>query len=192
MTGLILAGGKSKRMGEDKALLKINTKTFVQEILEVFGSIFPEIIIISDNPHIYEGASIKVVPDIIWDKGPLGGLYTGLQLAKYHHCVIAACDMPFINKEVTRYMAELQGYQALVPYIKGRYQPLFAAYSKDCLPAIKARIQGGNLRMIDFIKGIDARILYEQELLPFDPDLRSFININTPQEYGELISQIKG
>jgi molybdopterin-guanine dinucleotide biosynthesis protein A len=187
MTGLIMAGGKSSRMGEDKALLQINSQTFIQRILEVFQSVFEEVIILSNNPEIYKDSQVQVVPDLIKDKGPLGGLYTGLMKAKHHHCVIAACDMPFINLQVTSYLAGLRGYQAVVPYVKENYHPLFAAYARDCLPIIEKQIVKEKLKMVDFIKKIDTKILYEKELLPLDPKLSCFININTREEYKQFM-----
>lgn len=183
MTGLILAGGQSRRMGRDKAFLKLGGRTAVERTLVVFRPLFDEIIIVSNAPEKFSLPGIRAVPDKIPGKGPLGGLYAGLRAADSARCFVAACDMPLIRRELAAYFSGITGCDAAVPSIRGKLQPLLALYSKSCLPAIRALLDAGDLRMESLLRAVNTRILSEEELLPFDPELLSFVNMNTPDDF---------
>lgn len=186
MTGIILAGGKNSRMGQKKALIKIDGIPIIDRILNIFREIFSEIIIVTNTPEDFEYTKVRLVKDVIKDKGPLGGLYTGIKEAAFSNCFVVACDMPFINLQLIKYMIQIKGYDAVVPKIDGRFHPLFATYSKNCLNIIHKYISEDKLRISDIFSKIEVRELYEKELKLYDDKLLSLININTPEELNSI------
>lgn len=188
MTGIILAGGKNSRMGAKKSLLNINGTTIIENIIEVYRRIFKEIIIVTNTPEDYSYPGIKLFKDIILNKGPMGGLYTGLLRSSYRHCFVAACDMPFIDEKLIRYMANIKDYDAVIPVVDGRYEPLFALYSKSCLDILKKQLDDEKLKIIDFFSKIKLREIHASELCQYDSKLFSFINVNTPGDYEAALS----
>lgn len=185
ITGIILAGGKSTRIGTNKAFLKIGEKTIIDQILAGFESIFREIMIVTSE--IKQSCFLersRVVPDIIPSKGPLGGIYTGLVKSNSFYNFVVACDMPFLNQDLVRYLLEERnGYDVVVPEYKGRLQPLCAVYSKDCIRPIETELSRNSLKITDFFQYVRAKIITEKEIESFDPEKLCFVNINTPQDY---------
>ncbi|HWQ77454.1 MAG TPA: molybdenum cofactor guanylyltransferase [Anaerovoracaceae bacterium] len=186
MTGIILAGGNNSRMGMKKAFLSVSGVRIIDHTLDVFREIFQEIIIVTNTPADFETFGVKVVTDRIKGKGPLGGLYTGLSEARFERCFIAACDMPFLNGRLIRYMTGITGYDVVVPMVRGRYEPLFACYSRKCAGYAMKQIKNGNLKIIDIFPWAGVRVIDEDEMRKFDADLESLININTREELSSL------
>lgn len=139
MTGIILAGGKNSRMGTNKAFLKLDGILLIERIKAVLNELFPEIIIVTNDPLSYTRLfSAVIVTDIYKNKGALGGIYAGLFFASENHAFITACDMPFINKDLIAHLAGLAAnYDIVVPQGADGMQPLHAVYSKNCLAPIK-------------------------------------------------------
>ena len=188
MTGIVLAGGESRRMGRDKAFFTLEGIPLIEHVLRTLRSIFPGIIIVTNNPAAYAVYDAVVVTDAVDKKGPLTGIYSGLLKSTDEHNFIAACDMPFLNQDLIAYMAGLaNGYDVVVPMIAGRVEPLHAIYSKKLLPSIEKRLQG-DARQVQGIFG-EARVRYviETEIDLYDPERRSFKNLNTMDEYKEAI-----
>lgn len=187
MTAIILAGGKSSRMGFDKAFLKIDGIPLIKRQIKLLKDIFGKIIIVTNNPHRYRRKGIKVVRDIIPDKGPLGGIYSGLMASTSFHNFVVACDMPFMNKALVRYMVKKKGdYDVIVPKIDGRFHPLFAVYSKKCIPAIEILLKQGKLRISNLFPKVKPLFLLKREAERFDEHLFSFTNINTKKDYYKI------
>jgi molybdopterin-guanine dinucleotide biosynthesis protein A len=183
MTGIILAGGKSKRMGVNKAFLKIRGETIIDNTLSIFKRIFQEIIIVTNTPEEYEYTKATLVEDIAPGKGALGGIYTGLLAAHSQYCFVCACDMPFISENLVRYIAGFDVADIAVPVVRGFYEPMFAMYSKNCINAIKKQLDEGSFKIIDIFPGLNIKEIPESELRRFDEGLHSFININTLEDY---------
>lgn len=186
MTGIILAGGNNSRMGMKKAFLTVNGVKIIHHTLHVFKNIFQEIIIVTNTPEDFESFGVKIVKDSVRGKGPLGGLYTGLVEARYERCFVTACDMPFLNEQLIRYMTNITGYDIVVPVIDGFYEPLFACYSKKCADFAAAQIKNNNLKISDILPLADVRAISEDEMKRFDIGLESLININTTEELYRL------
>ncbi len=188
MTGIILAGGESRRMGADKAFLKVDGAPLIERVLNVFLSQFDQTIIVTNRPEQYDGFRVRVVADAVNVKGPLTGIYSGLLHARADRCFVAACDMPFLNPRLIAYMTEVAGeFDAVVPMVNGLPEPLHAIYHRRNLPAMHDRLQGGDLRIANLFERVRVRYLSEREITYYDPEHRSFMNLNTPEQYKEAI-----
>ncbi len=184
MTAIILAGGKSSRMGYNKAFLKYGGITFIERQISALRKIFSEIILSANEAQAYAGLKIPVVPDVTPGKGPLGGICSGLMRATSFHSFVIACDMPFINEKVILYLKGLAGsYDAVVPQTSRGLEPMHAFYSKNCIQPMQRCIEEGRLRIIDFFPEVKVKIVDEKEFQGLDDSIRSLVNLNTPEEY---------
>jgi molybdopterin-guanine dinucleotide biosynthesis protein A len=182
MTGIILAGGENRRMGRDKAFLKLDGLPLIEHVLETLRGIFSKTIIVTNTPSAYASYDTVVITDAVDKRGPLTGIYTGLLHSTDEYNFIVACDMPFLNPDLIRYMAGLvQGQDIVIPKVSDRVEPLHAIYSKGLLPLIEMRLRQ-DARQLQGILG-EARVLYvtETEVVRYDPEIRSFENLKTPQ-----------
>lgn len=187
VTGIILAGGKNRRMGTHKAFLRIGEKTIIEDIFAKFKGIFKEIIIVANETERFDFLGAKVVADIIPLKGPLGGIYTGLLSSNSLYNFVVACDMPFINQNLVRHiLEETGGYDVTVAEYNGRLQPLCAIYSKNCIEPIEKQLSKDNLKITDFFKDVKVKILTGKKIARFDLKGSSFVNINTPDDCERL------
>ncbi len=184
MTGIILAGGKSRRIGREKALLPIGEgrSMIIEMVVEKLKAIFDDVLIISAPPFNYQFLGVKVIRDIIPGKGPLGGIYTGLLSSKNEYNFICACDMPFLNTHLLKFMAsEVTDCDLVVPVVGGFVEPLHSIYSKRCLSAIKSHLEVNDLKVKSFFSEVKCKYLSESLIKRYDPDLLSFLNLNTPK-----------
>lgn len=191
ITGVLLTGGASRRMGKNKAFLQLEGQPLLQRSLDVLQSVCREVLISSRGSEIYEGYGFKVVPDVIKDKGPLGGLYSVLPEAKYEQLFIAACDMPLLQaKAIKAVCRELGDYDAVVPYISGRMHPLHGSYHRRILPLVERNLQSGKLKLMDLLNSCRSRILNFDEAFPEGEDKEwlesSFWNVNTPDDWERI------
>ncbi|MFH1241257.1 MAG: molybdenum cofactor guanylyltransferase [Pseudomonadota bacterium] len=187
VSGVILAGGKSSRYGKDKAFVEINGLPLIESVIEVMGSVFQELIIITNTPNKYSSLGLSVYEDTIKGLGPLGGIVTGLTAISKEAGFFVACDMPFLNRELLLYMTESKGeFDAVVPRISGEMEALHALYRKTCLPAIRRLIDSRVYQVLRFFSEVSVRYVDEGEIRQFDPDLRCFLNVNSPQELQEI------
>ena len=198
----ILAGGKSSRMGTDKALLFIEGKTMIEHIIAQVKDIGDEVIVITNTPERYKFLGLPLFADVIPDKGALGGLYTAIDAASHPYTLILACDMPFVNRDLLNHLKSLMSEcDAVVPKIfppegekkkSGTAEPLRAIYSKACLAPIRKCIDDDNLKMIAFFRDIKLRWVDEDEIRKFDPELVTFMNANTPEEFEVVKGMMRG
>lgn len=187
LTGIILSGGKSVRMGVDKAFIKIDGIPIIQRTYDLFSKIFQEIIIVTNHKELYSGFQAKIVNDLITDRGALGGLYTGLFYSAHPYSFCVACDMPFLKESMIRFLLQqVDGFDAIIPKTEDGLQPLHAIYSKNCLEPIKKLIDQGGYKIIDFYPLIKIKIIEEKEFINLDQTRESFINVNTPKELDHL------
>ena len=183
MTGIILAGGKSRRMGENKAFIDVGGVPLFERVYRVFKEIFTEIIVVANDAGLFEGYEARLQKDILLNKGPLGGLYTGLFYSSNYHAFCTACDMPFLNPRLIKYMVEERGeYDVIVPKTPDGLHPLHAIYSKKCLSPMRQLLDRDDLRIVNFFHRVRVRYIDETEIRKVDPHMRSFINVNTEEE----------
>ena len=188
MTGIILAGGKNRRMGFNKAFIDIGGQRIIQRTIGLFRELFDEIILVANNLAEYEELNVKVVSDIFKDAGSLGGIYTGLFHASSEYSFVAACDMPFLNKEViSKVNMAAKDTSAVVPFILGRYHPLHAAYSKKCLNSISEMIKERDLRITNLFHKIKITRLDEKDWFSNEKILLSLDNINTREDLDRIV-----
>ncbi|MBI5678194.1 MAG: molybdenum cofactor guanylyltransferase [Planctomycetes bacterium] len=184
MTVIILAGGKSRRMGSNKAFLKYGATTFIEHQVMMLRKIFDEIILSANDVNAYTSLKLPIVSDIIPEKGPLSGICAGLSRAKSSHAFVIACDMPFINEQLILYLeSQINGYDVVVPQTSRGLEPMHAFYSRNCIQPMHRCLEEGRLRIIDFFSEVKVKIVDEKEFAGLDASLQSLINLNTPDEY---------
>jgi molybdenum cofactor guanylyltransferase len=188
ITGIILAGGKSSRFGSNKALARFNGTPLIERVTAVMGRVFKNLIIITNNPLEYSYLKIPLYQDIIKGMGPVGGIYTGLDVLEGDWAFFCACDMPFINEGLVRYLAGLKdGFDAVVPKMDWKIEPLHALYSKGCLNAMKDLIDKKEFQTIKAFNRISVRFVEEEEIVKFDPELKTFLNINRQDDLEKIL-----
>ncbi len=181
ITGIVLAGGRSSRMGSDKGLVQLEGKKFIEHILAALIPNVNEIIIVANNDN-YNTFGYKVVEDIIKDCGPLGGIYTGLMNSKTENNLIVSCDIPFINEGLIRYIIENSGKAEIaVPVYKGNTEPLCAIYTKRITDRLYNLIMCKELKIQSVLRHFLTREIHITERQKFYHD-KLFVNINTPEE----------
>jgi molybdopterin-guanine dinucleotide biosynthesis protein A len=189
----VLAGGQSRRMGTDKALLPLvaGGQPMLGVVLERLSAVADDTIVVADDQARYAAFGVRVVPDLSRDVGALAGIQAAIASSAHEHCLVVACDMPFLSLPLLRRMAdEPRDYDVLVPLIPGEsrqrddglvFQTLHAIYSKRCLPFIEKRIAEGRKQVVGFFDDVRVRTLDVAEITRWDPDLWSFFNANTPE-----------
>ncbi|MCS7261227.1 MAG: molybdenum cofactor guanylyltransferase [Anaerolineae bacterium] len=186
----VLAGGQSRRMGRDKAFLSVGGKPVIQRVFERVAPLSDDLILVTNTPDKYAAyTDYRIVGDVHPGKGSLGGVYSALIAARHPHCLIVACDMPFLNTRLLKYLARLArfwDYDVVVPVISGRWETMHAVYSKRCLDPIEECLRRGKLRVCDFFEKVRLCVVEPDRLERFDPFLRSFLNMNTPEEWRAL------
>lgn len=183
MTGVVLAGGRSTRMGANKALLEFGGVRIVERLLQTLRPMFPEIAIVANDAEAYAYLDVPIWPDRIPGKGALGGLYTAVFNSAFPRTFCIACDMPFPNRAV---IAHLQGLapdaDVVVPRTADGYQPLHAVYGKTCLPPMERLLAADRLKIDQLYSAVRLRIVEGQELRVLDPLQLAFVNVNTREE----------
>jgi molybdopterin-guanine dinucleotide biosynthesis protein A len=181
ITGIILAGGKSSRMGSDKGIVNLNGKKFIEHILEAVLTNVNEVIIIANNDN-YNNLGYKVIKDKIKDCGPLGGIYTGLMNSKTENNIVVSCDIPFINSDLVKYIIEnTSNADITVPVYKGNIEPLCAVYTKRTSDQILNLIMNKDLKIQNILKYFITKELFITKMQKFYTE-KLFVNINTQEE----------
>ena len=193
LSAAALAGGQSRRMGTDKALLPLVTggQPMLGLVLERLSAVADDVLVVANDQERYASFGARVVPDLHPQVGALGGIQAAVAWSAHEHCLVVACDMPFLSLPLLQRMAgEPRNYDVLIPLIPGEsrqrgdglvYQTLHAIYSKRCLPFIEQRIADGQRQVVGFFEDVRVRTLDVAEIARWDPDLRSFFNANTPE-----------
>jgi molybdopterin-guanine dinucleotide biosynthesis protein A len=200
LSAAVLAGGKSSRMGQDKALLPLvaGGPPLLSLVLDRLREVADDVCVVANEGGRYERFGARVVPDREQGIGALGGIYSALLEATHDYCLIVACDMPFLSRDLLRRMAsEPRTYDVLVPLLPGQsrqrsdglvYQTLHAIYGKACVPHIKEQMLRGNRQVIGFFDHIQLRTIGLESVHTADPDLLSFFNANTPEALAQARS----
>ena len=187
VTGVILAGGKSTRYGSNKAFAEVHGVRLIERTIRVMGQVFPRLLLVTNTPAEYAYLQLPMVEDLIKGLGPLGGIYTGLEVMEDENGLFVACDMPFLKEDLLRYMVTLRDdYDAVVPRVKWMVEPLHALYTKNCLPSIREFIRSHEHQIFKFFQKINVRYVEEEEIRRIDPDFKSFLNINKPEDIERL------
>ena len=183
VTGLILAGGKSSRFGKNKALVELDGVRLIERVIRVMESVFQRLIILTNTPHEYAYLKLPMVEDVIKGLGPIGGLYTGLETISDDAGFFVACDLPFLSEPLIRHIVEIRDdFDVVLPKIDWKIEALHGLYTKRCLPSIKDLIDSQQYQVIRFFPKVRVKYLDEDEIRKFDPELKSFFNINKPDE----------
>jgi molybdopterin-guanine dinucleotide biosynthesis protein A len=194
VSAILLAGGKSSRLGTDKAKVKLNGESVM--IRDIAGKLsgLSDDIVVSTNGRRYEEITVPVrwATDINPGAGSLMGLYSGLLAVKYDYAIAVACDMPFINIELLKYMISVpRDYDALLPRVEEKTEQLHSIYSKKCLPVIERALQAGRLKISAFLDYINVKYVAEDIINKYDPQHRSFFNVNTAEQLKEAQDILK-
>lgn len=182
-TGIILAGGKSQRMGTDKGLLSLNGKPFIQHIYEAMQPIFGDNIVVVSSNTDYDTFGYNRIEDFIADKGPVGGLYTALKLSKTKFNLVVSVDVPLITTELIQWLAESHEDSFLITQVKvkDRESPLVAVYDRALRPLLGEHLAGNQLKLTDVIAEINPQTLTVPEKW-----VKQLQNINTEEDYKRI------
>ena len=192
VTGVILAGGQSRRMGENKALMELGDDSLIGHVIRCMQNVTDERLLITNSPTEYGHLGVPMHGDILPGTGALGGLYTGLTHASHDAVLCAACDSPFLNPKLLTYLVSVLGeYDAVIPETFAHHedttqitlQTLCAVYSKRCLPIIESMLRESELRVHALQERAHIKRISPEIWQEFDPDGMSFFNINTPQDF---------
>ena len=198
VAGIVLAGGRSRRMGRDKALLPVPdapSLTFVERLASLLANNCSETLLVARNETSgREYASLpgckrwRVVCDQVADYGPLMGLYSGLQAISFSHALVLAVDLPFVRPGLLSWLSSFPlTDKMLVPRVHGIPQVLLARYPRSLLPAIEECLRAGRRDPRALLDKVVARFLEEEQVRAVDPELRSFVNINTPEDFSREV-----
>jgi molybdopterin-guanine dinucleotide biosynthesis protein A len=198
VSGVVVAGGKSRRLGEDKRKLRLwggDGPTLLEHTLGVLAPLCSELVVVLNDPDDWRALPARLVPDAYPDGGALGGIYTGLRTVTNAYAVVVAADMPLLNPDLLRAMLSLpRDYDALLPRSPRpdvarnalNVEPLHAIYSRTCLEPLRAVLDQGRRRIIDFLDAVRVVTLEPDEIARYDPHGYSFLNVNTPEELARV------
>ncbi|MDQ7839960.1 MAG: molybdenum cofactor guanylyltransferase [bacterium] len=184
LTGVVLAGGASRRMGADKAFVEVEGVPMIQRVIRVLCACCSEVLIVAKEPSAYGHLGLHVIPDRSAVQAPMVGVCSGLWAVTTPWAFVAACDMPYLSPDAVRLLVGLaEGFDAAVPRVEGRWHPLHAVYATGTLPLFEAQLAAGERRMWAVLGALRVRQVTAAELEAVDPGLRTLHNVNTAQEY---------
>ena len=196
ISSIILAGGKSLRLGYDKVLERVGKTSLLEQVISRIDSFSKNIIVVTAKERTFASLAnhpkVKVVSDIYPGQGSLGGIYTGLKKSGSFYNLVVAADMPFLNESLLRYIIEVSdGYDFVLPKVDDLYEPLHAVYSRNCITPIENILQQGKKVIIELFNYVKVRYIGAEEIDRFDPQHLSYFNINTKEDL-ELARKIAG
>lgn len=185
-SAIILAGGKSKRMGFDKQQLSFKQMKLVNQQIEKLSHLFEDIIVVTYSPHYYQNLRCRTVCDELKEKGPLAGIHVGLKHAISHYTYVLACDMPHINRAYIRYMQQRIGTHnvdvCLTQHGSKRMEPFNAFYAKSMVKKIERYLLKNKRSVCGLIEQCEAYLVDEKQARRFSPQLDMFLNLNTMEQ----------
>jgi molybdenum cofactor guanylyltransferase len=183
ISAIVLAGGQSRRMGRDKALIEFEGRPLIAHVIEVLRRLSEDVIIVSDRAGAYASFGVRIVPDYDPPSGPLGGIAVGLRAARHDLAIVVACDMPFLSRALLQTLIDRAAkVEAVVPQTGDQFEPLHAVYRRSCLAAIERHLIQGDRRVISFFDEVQLAVVPEAEWRRLDPAGRSMFNLNTPAD----------
>jgi molybdenum cofactor guanylyltransferase len=191
---IVLAGGKSTRLGHDKVLETVGNTSLLEQVISRIDPLSKEIIIVTAKERTFtqlvSRPKVKVVSDIFPGQGSLGGIYTGLVKSDSFYNLVVAADMPFVNTSLLGYMIGIcEGFDFVLPRVNGLFEPMHAVYSKNCIAPIESMLNKGKKVIIELFNYVKVKYVGADEVDKFDPQHLSFFNINTKEEL-ELAKRI--
>ena len=192
VTGVILAGGRSARMGADKAFLAVGREVMIERVAGEIKKICAEVLVAGGSFETGLRLGLKVIPDRIAGCGPIGGIHAALHAARYELTLVVACDMPFITRKLAVILIDrAEGYDVAVPRHGDYLEPLFAVYRKTCLPAIEESLKASRCKVTDFYPRVRVNYLAEEEWRAAVDLDKVFFNVNTPHDLNRARKMLK-
>jgi molybdopterin-guanine dinucleotide biosynthesis protein A len=197
-SAIVLAGGLSRRMGQDKRRLRLwgpDGPSLLAHTVSVVARLCDDVVVVLNDPADWRDLPVRLVPDAYADGGALGGIYTGLAAAAHGYALAVACDMPLLNTDLLAAMlARPRDYDVLVPRSLEPgaarnaldVEPLHAIYSKACLAPMRAALESGRRQIAAFFPQVRVAYVEPEEIRRYDPAGRSFFNVNTPEQLAEV------
>ena len=202
ISGIVLAGGMSRRLGRDKAVEPVGGEPLIARVLHRVSQVTDQTVVVVNeidrasalplNEASTKRTPASVAVDAYPGKGSLGGIFTGLSASDADWGLVVACDMPFLNVELFRHMLSVRdGSDAVVPMVEGRPEPTHAVYSRACLPHMERRLKADDLKISRFFDEVRVRFLSEEEVDSLDPDHLSFFNVNTQADLDRALELVE-
>lgn len=183
-SAIILAGGKSSRMGRAKALLTFDGEPLIVHTVRLLAHLFPDIVVVAAPEQELPCLPVTLVRDTVGYQGPVGGICYGLQAAQQEVCFVTSCDAPFLQPALITYLVSRSpDYDVVVPFWQDRLQPLLAVYRQSVVPLLQGQLERGELRPILLYKKVPTLEIRPDEIRQFDREGSSFRNMNSPQDY---------
>jgi molybdopterin-guanine dinucleotide biosynthesis protein A len=187
---IILAGGKSSRMGRPKALLLFDSEPLIVHIVRSLNRIFSETVVVAAPEQELPSLPCKLARDEVAYQGPVGGIYYGLKAAGGKFCFVTSCDVAFLNTAlISHLVAQISEYDVVVPHWEDRFQPLHAVYRRSVIPFLEAQLERGELRPVYLFDKVRTCKITEDQIRRFDPEGLSFLNMNTPEDYEQALKR---
>ncbi len=196
MTGAVLSGGENRRIPVIKGFLTVDGKTMIERALDVLARVLGKVVISTNEPGRYFHLGVPLVGDIIPERGPIAGILSVLTATGEDAVFVVACDMPFVSEELVRYIAGVYDRQkvkrgegsvdAIIPVFEGKIEPLFGVYTKSVVDAIGAAMLIGRKGLIALLNSLHVRYITDEEVRAIDPKGKSFVNINTMEDYEKI------
>jgi molybdopterin-guanine dinucleotide biosynthesis protein A len=189
-SAIILAGGRSSRMGRPKALLPFADEPLIVHTIRTLRQLFADIVVVAAPEQELPPLPVTLVRDEVAYQGPVGGIYYGLQAARTAVCFVTSCDAPFLNLAlIAHLLAQITDCDVVVPHWQERLQPLHAVYRRSVAPLLRAQLEHGELRPIFLYEKVRTRKVGAEELRRFDPEGLSFRNLNSPADYQAALTR---
>lgn len=183
---IVLAGGRSSRLGRDKASELLLGRSLLQHVIDRVTPLVGELTVVrapgQQLPDMETTLPLQVAEDAYPGKGPLGGIYTGLRAAGASHCLAVACDMPLLSRPLLRELLRRSGACDVVMPVLARPEPLHAVYGRACIEPMRARLDAEQLKVTGFLGAVTVCYMREAECRALDPELHSFVNVNTDED----------
>ncbi|MFQ5575398.1 MAG: molybdenum cofactor guanylyltransferase [Anaerolineae bacterium] len=183
----ILAGGQSRRMGRNKALLKLGGSPILQWVINTVQGLTDDLFLVTNTPQIYRPFNVPMTPDAIPGKAALGGIYSAILRARHEWVLVLACDMPLLNPNVITFLARRrQNFDVVAPLVTTHPETLHTYYRKTCLPAVEKQVHSGQLKITGFFEAVNVCYVTKKNLTTVTSNFDFLINLNTPQELQRL------
>ncbi len=192
-TAIVLAGGRSSRMGRPKALLPFGGEPLISHIVTTLGALFGDVVVVASPGQDLPATPVTLVHDDVAFQGPVGGICYGLRAARGEICFVTSCDSAFLNTSLIAHLvSRMPEHDVVVPHWEGRLQPLHAVYRRTVLPLLEDQLARGELRPVHLFGRVRTLRIDEDEVRRFDPEGASFFNLNTPEDYAEALKRWSG
>ena len=189
-TAVVLAGGRSSRMGRAKALLPFDDQPLISHTVATLGALFGDIVVVAASGQDLPVMPVTLVRDEVAYQGPVGGICYGLKAARGEICFVTSCDSAFLNTSLIAHLvSRMPEHDVVVPYWQGRLQPLHAVYRRSVLPLLEGQLTRGELRPVYLFDQVRTLRVDEDEIRCFDREGASFFNMNTPEDYSEALKR---